>query len=852
MKSLHQRVRMAPAASVWRSRLALRCVIVCGCLSVLALTVVEQSTAEVCCQKVKSFGMPEQAGSRPTTPVILGTDGFFYGTTAGRAPDLANVYRVGTDGSNYQVLHRFEANGGEMFPGRVIEAADGRLYGTTSYGGSNNLGRVFRLNKDGSGYQELHQFTSAGFDGQVPAAGLTEGANGMLYGVTAQGGSNNAGTVYRLARDGSNYQLLHTFTHDYQDGEQPRAVLVKGPGNTLYGTTSVGSSNNMGTVFKLNEDGSGDQTLYVFGSSISDARSPSAELLLGSDGYFYGTSPNGGSYGFGTAYRIKPDGTSYSVLYQFDSVTYGVPGAAVAEGTDGALYGTTTEGCNCAGTVFKLNKNGTGYTTLHSFMASTDGQMPEATLWIGTNGVLVGTTEYGGTYNTAGTLFTLNQNGSGYQILRYFYGTDGGDGRQPYAGLVEGSDGRLYGTTWEGGTYTLGTVYGVNKDGSGYQILHHFSNSGGDGQKPWAGLSEGTGGVLFGTTYYGGVTNCGTVFRVNHDGSGYAILHSFGSGTDGTYPRGQLIEGPDAFLYGTACLGGSNNLGIVFQLDHNGGSYAVLHTFSPRPELNYPLAGLCLASNGLFYGSTAYGGSSNSGGIFQMNPDGSGYLTLVSITNGVTERLSGGGPEGRLRECADGRLYGTTYRGGTTNLGTVFRVEKDGTGFQVLHSFGVTPDDGQLPDGDLVEGADGALYSTTAFGGTNNTGVAFMLNKDGSSYTVLKTFGGGTDPLGPRGGLVRGNDNLFYGASAGGGDHGNGAVFKLWPPQTPVLRIAGGSENVVSIWGTPAAQYQLVESTNLIDWLTTSSFVMPQAGVWTYTIAPAAQPRMFYRAKWNP
>src|SRR2546428_273182 len=162
----------------------------------------------------------------------------------------------------------------------LVGGSDGVFYGTTSAGGAENaLGTVFKLNPDGSGYSVLHSFISrAAVEGTFPGGRLMEGGEGSLYGTTASGGSYNQGTVFKLNKDGSLYGILHSFTTDGIDGYNPRGGVVEGSDGVLYGATGQGGSNNLGTVFKLNKDGSHYNALHSFEAGGVDGRNPSAEL----------------------------------------------------------------------------------------------------------------------------------------------------------------------------------------------------------------------------------------------------------------------------------------------------------------------------------------------------------------------------------------------------------------------------------------------------------------------------------------------------------------------------------------------------------------------------------------------
>jgi len=375
--------------------------------------------------------------------------------------------------------------------------------------------------------------------------------------------------------------ILHSFTAG-NDGEQPKASLVQGTDGALYGTTFMGGTNRAGTVFKVQPDGSGNTPLYQFPRNAENPfglANPSG-LIQAMDGGLYGTDSSGGRAGNGSVFRLNPDGTDFTILHDFDH-TGGrgySPSAAVVQGTNGFLYGTTEAGGTFGGgTVFEVGTNGVGFLERYSFGAPFDAQGPKAPLIQGVDGVLYGTTVAGGASAIGGasgygTIFKINPDGTGEAVLHSFLPTDG-DGQRPYGALVQGSDGTLYGVTSEGGSTAHGgssgggTIFKINPDGSGYSILHSFDPALPEGKYPWPGLVIGNDGALYGTTQYGGTNNVGVLFRFDPDGSGYTVLYTFGSSpTDGRYPISPLVRAKDGGLFGTAPFGGDMNYGIIFRL----------------------------------------------------------------------------------------------------------------------------------------------------------------------------------------------------------------------------------------------------------------------------------------------
>ena len=360
-------------------------------------------------------------------------------------------------------------------------------------------------------YQRILAFGPLPQSGSSPRAQLMEGSDGFLYGTTYTGGASNSGTIFKIKKDGSGLAQIYSFTNS----DFPLGGLVEATNGALCGTTSGGGANGAGTVFRCNKDGSGFTLLHVFPTGNGDGTVPVCGLIRGNNGILYGTTAGGGVSNVGTVFRLSSAGVSYTNLHSFTGGTNGSsPAAAVYQGLDGALYGTTQAGgTSNFGTVFKMNANGSAYSILHRFTGGTnDGRVAYGGLVQASGGVLCGTTYYGGAADS-GTIFKVNTNGLNYVVLRSF--TSGGE-RQPFSGLVASSN-ILYGTTRYGGTLDGGTVFRVNTDGTGYTVLHRFSSIEGDGSQPQAPVLIGTDGALYGSTWGGGYAMngvSGTLFKL--------------------------------------------------------------------------------------------------------------------------------------------------------------------------------------------------------------------------------------------------------------------------------------------------------------------------------------------------
>jgi uncharacterized repeat protein (TIGR03803 family) len=396
-------------------------------------------------------------------------------------------------GQTLTTLHNLFDGGVYNAPIGGLVLSSNALYGTAlGDGAANNNGYLFKVNTDGTGFAVVHSFTG-GSGGALPQGGVVLSGN-TLFGTTSGGGAGWSGAVFAVNTDGTGFRMLRSFTQSFYDsdpnsvafnnntntdGGGPYASLILSS-NTLYGTTQFGGTGGRGAIFAINTDGGGFTNLYSFTAgdhfdpyTNSDGGNPVAGLIL-SGNTLYGTAENGGAWGNGTVFALNTDGTGFRTLHTFTALS---PDYANGDGANpqsslilsgDTLYGTAPNGGGAEnGTVFAINTDGTAFTTLHGFTA---------------------------------------QNGWN------FYGDHvNGDGAQPYAGLAL-SGGTLYGTATWGGAFGAGTVFSLNTDGTGFTTLHSFTARGiyGDGANPLGPLicSDNT---LYGTTeWYGG-----TVFSIS-------------------------------------------------------------------------------------------------------------------------------------------------------------------------------------------------------------------------------------------------------------------------------------------------------------------------------------------------
>lgn len=361
---------------------------------------------------------------------------------------------------------------------------------------------------------------------------------------------------------------------------------------------------------------------------------------------------------------------------------------------------------------FTVLKNGSGV----------DGHGFAGGLLLGSDGKVFGTAFDGGA-NGVGTLYSLSPNGTGFTSLRDFAVATGS---RPAAGLIEGSNGLLYGITSAGGTpaNTSGVIYSVNKNGTGYTVLREFAATGFEGADGQGALVQGSDGKLYGITSQGGPAGGGVIFRVNADGTSFVSLRVLANeGADGSDSISRLIFGTDGRLYGTTRLGGSNSGGTIFRITTDGNSFQVIRHMTPASDGGDLIAGLRRGSDGRLYGAASSGGSNGGGTIFAINPDGTGFVVLKAFS--TTSPNDGRNPQSGLVEGIDGRLYGACLNGGSAGAGTLFSIAKSGSDFRLLHTFDGTTS--AHPFNDLLETSPGTFLGTTVGGAGIDRDVIFRL-----------------------------------------------------------------------------------------------------------------------------
>ena len=680
-------------------------------------------------------------GAQPWAGLVLASDGNFYGSTSlGGANNLGTIFKMTPTGVLTTLVH-LSSTTGTTPKAPLLQAADGNLYGTTSAGGSSSSGTIFKMTPSGvlTVLVNLTGTSSTAY-GSSCQAGLIQASDSNLYGVTSTGGSSSSGTIFKVTTGGT-FTSLASFTGSTGTvlGSAPLAALVQASDGALYGTTSVGGTGGFGTVFKITTAGVFTNLLSFTNTTGSFlGNSPQAALVQwATDGNLYGTTNTGGTNSVGTIFKVTTAGVM-TTLRSLSSTTDGSnPYGRLMLASDAKFYGLATNGGTLSkGTVFSIDPSNSTFTRVHSIITS-----PPVfkRLLLASDSNFYGVTQFGNAGSNS--VFKLTPGGS-LSTLANFTSTStvapfiiqGNDGNLYGAAPTESTNGQIFQLTTAGVKTTLATLTGTTGSFLGNSIL--------------GGIVQGSDGLIYGTTSSGGTGSSGTAWKITTGGS-FTSLASFTGTTGavlGTAPVTRMVQHPSGDFYGTTQTGGAGGFGTIFKIT-TAGTLTTLVQFTGTtgafPGTN-PSTNLLLASDGNFYGTTTSGGTGGFGTIYKMAPDGT-FTSLVSFTSASGAAL-GSLPSTNLIQGSDGDLYGTTSTGGSGGGGgTVFKITTGGT-FTSLVSFtgttGVAP--GTNPQGTLKQGSDGYFYGTTNGGGFFGLGTVFRLSASGI-FQSLYAFGTSND-----------------------------------------------------------------------------------------------------------
>ena len=665
-----------------------------------------------------------------------GNDSIVYATLHGGGV----IFSFDPSTSSYTKLKDFDGTNGLGPGGSLMQASDGKLYGMTTYGGSNygvsggdQSGVIFSFDPTSSTYTKLKDFNL--IDGAKPEGSLIQAGNGKLYGMTSSGGSSNGGVIFSFDISTSTYTKLKDF--DNANGREPFGSLMQASDGKLYGMTSHGGSSNGGVIFSFDLSTSTYTKLKDFDNA--NGLEPYGSLMQASNGKLHGMTRFGGSGGHGVIFSFDPATSIYAKLKDFDGTTGANPYGSLIQASAGKFFGVTSwggsGGSNGAGVIFSFDPSTSTYSKLQDF-DGTNGHKPLGSLMQADDGKLYGMTNQGGS-SDYGVIFSFDPPSSAFTKLKDFEATNG---RDPSAGMMQASDGKLYGMTPTGGSSRVGVIFSFDTLTGTYTKLKDFNYT--DGAYPYGSLVQASNGKLYGMTYWGGsrgTNGDGVIFSFDPSTSIYTKLMDFDR-TNGTHPYGSLIQASNGKLYGMTLQGGSTSdgttysgKGVIFSFDPSSSVYTKLKDFDGVNGAN-PYGSLMQASNGNLYGMTSAGGGGD-GVIFSFDPFTLTYTKLKDF-----DGINGANPQGNLVQASDGKLYGITYSGGSSGNGVIFSFDPFTLTYTKLKDFdGIN---GANPQSNLMQASEGKLYGMTYSGGSSGKGVIFSFDPFASTYTKLKDFDG--------------------------------------------------------------------------------------------------------------
>jgi uncharacterized repeat protein (TIGR03803 family) len=561
-------------------------------------------------------------GSSPYGSLLQAADGNFYSMTSmGGSHGYGAIFKMSPGGA-ISILKYLDTISGGMPQGSLIQAADGNFYGMTNEGGTYGSGTIFKVTS--TGVLTVLKSLNSNVTGSNPYGGLVVGSDGNFYGMTSGGGANGYGTVFKITPTGI-FTILKSLDY-FVTGGNPKGNLIRATDGNFYGMTYAGGTNGAGTIFKITSSG---VLTVVKHLDATTGTNPYGSLTQGSDGNFYGMAAQGGTYNFGTIFKCTPSGTLTvlrSLNYAADG---GYPYGSLYRNSDGYFYGMTSSGgtnYDYTGTAFKISSTGT-YTVLFHFPDGALGFNPSENLIQARDGYYYGMAHNGGKSNY-GAIFKLCNSGVLTSLRSFDYNNNGGysDGS-----LIQGIDGNFYGMATSGGTYLNGTIFKMTASGT-LTVLKQL-NASITGSFPYGRLVQGIDSNFYGIANSGGTYDYGTIFKITPKGV-FTVLKHLSSATGG-YAYGSLVQGNDGNFYGITSRGGTNDAGTIFKITPTG-ILTVLKNFDYFNMGANPWGSLMKGSDGNFYGMTAFGGLNFNGTIFKVTSTGTfSVLKQLDTTSGV-------------------------------------------------------------------------------------------------------------------------------------------------------------------------------------------------------------------------
>ncbi|MEQ1733288.1 MAG: choice-of-anchor tandem repeat GloVer-containing protein [Bacteroidia bacterium] len=614
----------------------------------------------------------------------------------------------------------------------------------------------------------------------------------------------------------------------------------------LWGTTNSGGKYGAGTIFKTDSAGANHTVEHDF------YKTPGINPIFGKmvqapNGKLYGMAYEGGTYNAGVLFEYDPITAIYTAKHNFNAAVSpnngGYPEGQLLLASDGNLYGTTDNGgLNNSGILFQYNYVTDTLINKFNFEGTTSGQYAIATLMQANNGLLYGVCSYGG-LNNAGTLFSYNITTDTLIVKANFTGANG---KEAFGELLQAADGNLYGQAYSGGINNNGALYCYNIALDTLIRKVSFKNAT-TGGRPTSGLMQAYNGKLYATTTIGGTGFNGTLYEYDYVADTLIVKVNFTYPIIGSQSYSTLLQLNDSTLYGTTYSGGAAGYGTIFQYSPNTDTVIVKFNFNTANGGAGETDGsLMLATDGNLYGFSYSGGTANKGSLYQYNLSTDTAIVKVSFGD-VT---IGANPEAGLLKASNGKLYGTTTKGGIYNGGVLFEYDMATKTHTKKFDFNNSAV-GSSPQGSLMQASSGLLYGTTSTGGVNGYGTLFTYNLITDTLIVKASFNysNGSEA---KGSPIEASNGMLYGTTRSGGVYGYGVLYKYSPITDTLIVTHNFDENGIEgafpsatvlqafngkIYGT--TEYGNFNDGAIFEYdITTDSLVV----VKTFTVATGVQP----------
>lgn len=673
--------------------------------------------------------------------MIQAADGMLYGlATGGGRYNEGVLFQYNPSTLQYTVKFSFKNETGSV-PFFLMQAKDGMLYGLTEKGGLADEGVLFQYNLQTNSYTKKFDFNY--LDGIIPT-GFMQASNGMLYGMTYDGGDGDGGVLFEFNPFQSTYTKKIDFIYD-SILLRPASLFIQTPNGMLH---ALFRDDLSAAMFEYDPvHGTFTKKLDLPNLNSLDP----ASLLLAKDGLIYGTSFMGGNQDKGFVFQYNPLTSKFAKTAEFNGLNGSNPLGSLIEDKDGMIYGMATHGGGIFeydGVVFQYNPATSALIKKVELNSNNEGELGYNSMGftLGTDGKFYGMGSTTHILSGGGSIFRFDPSAATYSVLLNTM-TSSLNGKAPTGSLLKAKDNLLYGLCSSGGTTDSGTLFQYNP--LNHAFTKKFDFGGSNGASPYGSLMQATDGMMYGMATYGGIY-FGTLFSYDPSTSSYEKKIDFGINPAVYFPTGSLIQATDGMLYGMIANGGEHDLGTLFKYQPAFNDFTNIYHFTDDAKSgNSPVGSLIQAKDGMFYGLTSGSGERGFGNgvLFRYNSVTDTYNYQYSFDDPLADIH----PIGSLVEASDGMLYGMTDENGNNRQGFLFQYNPlTNVLTKQFHFDGIN---GSHPIGSLVQGSNGMLYGMTYSGGTHDMGVVFQFDPKTGSYTKKLDFNGQNGAY-PRGNLI--------------------------------------------------------------------------------------------------